>query len=86
MHVKNVKKREILEFKDFLKVINDPWNKKNFNKEAKNRSTFHEIKLEKPYEYVGYGDAIFKNQSKIDYPGYGATESGSAANMGTGTE
>jgi hypothetical protein len=80
MHQKDVKKREILEFKEFLKVINDPWNPKNMSKE--DRSPFHEIKLEKPYEYVGYGDAIFKHQSKIDYPGRGATESGTAATMG----
>jgi hypothetical protein len=50
------------------------------------RSPFHEIKLEKPYEYIGYGDAIFKNQSKIDYPGKGAVESGGASNMGDATE
>jgi hypothetical protein len=80
MNIKNVKKREILEFKQFLKVINDPWNPKNMSKE--DRSPFHEIKLEKPYEYVGYGDAIFKHQSKIDYPGYGAKESGIASNTG----
>jgi len=84
MNIKNVKKREILEFKDFLKVINDPWNPKNMSKE--DRSPFHEIKLEKPYEYVGYGDAIFKNQSKINYPGNGAVESGGASNMGDATE
>jgi hypothetical protein len=84
MNIKNVKKREILEFKDFLKVIADPWNPKNMSKE--DRSPFHEIKLEKPYEYVGYGDAIFKNQSKIDYPGKGAVESGGASNMGDATE
>ena len=84
MNIKNVKKREILEFKQFLKVINDPWNPKNMSKE--DRSPFHEIKLEKPYEYVGYGDAIFKNQSKIDYPGNGAVESGGASNMGDATE
>lgn len=84
MNIKNVKKREILEFKDFLKVIADPWNPKNMSKE--DRSPFHEIKLEKPYEYIGYGDAIFKNQSKIDYPGKGAVESGGASNMGDATE
>jgi hypothetical protein len=84
MNIKNVKKREILEFKDFLKVIADPWNPKNMSKE--DRSPFHDIKLEKPYEYVGYGDAIFKNQSKIDYPGNGAVESGGASNMGDATE
>lgn len=84
MNIKNVKKREILEFKDFLKVINDPWNPKNLSKE--DRSPFHKIKLEKPYEYVGYGDAIFKHQSKIDYPGKGAQESLGASEMGEGTE
>ena len=84
MNIQNVKKREILEFKDFLKVIADPWNPKNMSKE--DRSPFHDIKLEKPYEYVGYGDAIFKNQSKIDYPGNGAVESGGASNMGDATE
>jgi hypothetical protein len=84
MHQKNVKKREILEFKDFLKVIADPWNPKNMSKE--DRSPFHEIKLEKPYEYVGYGDAIFKNQSKIDYPVKGPAESGGAPDMGDATE
>lgn len=80
MHIKDTKKREILEFKDFLKVINDPWNKKNFNKEVLNRSPFNEIKLEKPYEYVGYGDAIFNNQSKINYGANSPQESGNAAN------
>ena len=84
MNIKNVKKREILEFKDFIKVINDPWNPKNLSKE--DRSPFHQIKLEKPYEYVGYGDAIFKHQSKIDYPGNGAQVSGRASEMGTGVE
>jgi hypothetical protein len=80
MNLKNVKKRELLTFEQFLKVINDPWNPKNMSKE--DRSPFHKIKLEKPYEYVGYGDAIFKNISKIDYPGKGAKESGIASDMG----
>jgi len=84
MNIKNVKKREILEFKDFLRVINDPWNPKNLSKE--DRSPFHQIKLEKPYEYVGYSDAIFKHQSKIDYPGNGTQTSGRSSDMGTGVE
>lgn len=84
MHIKNVKKREILSFEQFLKVTNDPWNPKNFSKE--DRSPFHKIKLEKPYEYVGYGNSIFNHTSKIDYPGYGATESGGSYFMGTGAE
>ena len=28
-------------------------------------------------DYVGYKDAVFNGTSKIDYPGYGAVESGS---------
>jgi len=85
MNIKNVKKREILSFEQFLKVANDPWNPKNFSKE--DRSPFHKIKLEKPYEYVGYGDSIFKHNSKINYPAWGSSaESGTASFMGTGAE
>ena len=84
MNQKNVKKREILSFKQFLKVAGDPWNTKNQSKE--DRTGFHKIKLEKPYEYVGYGDPVFNHTSKIDYPGSGAKESGSASDMGTPTE
>ena len=84
MNIKDVKKREVLDFKQFLKVAADPWTKKNLSKE--DRTGAHEIKLEKPYEYVGYGDPIFKHQSKIDYPGTGAQESGMAANSGTPAE
>jgi hypothetical protein len=80
MNIKNVKKREILDYKDFLKVINDPWNPKNFSKE--DRTGLHKIKPEPAYDYVGYKDAIFNGTSKIDYPGYGATESGSGSSIG----
>jgi hypothetical protein len=81
MNIKNVKKREILDFQKFLETIKDPWNPKNFSKE--DRSPFHEIKLEKPYEYVGYGDAVFKKISKINYPAPPVNpETGTAINMG----
>lgn len=86
MHTKNVKKREVLDFKQFLKVVKDPWNPKNFNKEVKNRSPFHEITPEKPYDYVGYKDPVFNQTSKIDYPGNGASDPGGAAEMGTPSE
>lgn len=80
MNQKNVKKREILSYKDFLKVSQDPWNPKNLSKE--DRTGLHKITPESAYNYVGYNDAVFKNISKIDIPGYGATESGSAASIG----
>jgi hypothetical protein len=86
MHTKDIKKREVLDFKQFLKVVNDPWNSKNFNKEVKNRSPFHKIKPEQPYDYVGYKDGVFNQTSKIDYPGKGSQESGMASNMGDATE
>lgn len=86
MHTKDIKKREVLDFKQFLKVVNDPWNSKNFNKEVKNRSPFHKIKPEQPYDYVGYKDSIFNQTSKIDYPGKGSQESGIASDMGDATE
>jgi hypothetical protein len=80
MNQKNVKKREILSYKDFMKVSSDPWNPENFSKE--DRTGFNKIKPEPAYDYVGYKDAVFNGTSKIDYPGYGATESGSASSIG----
>ena len=80
MNQKNVKKREVLEFKDFLKVIADPWNPKNLSKE--DRTGFHTIKLERPFAYIGWGDPIFKHQSKINYPGTGTKESGTTSEFG----
>ena len=32
MNQKNVKKREILSYKDFMKVSKDPWNPENLSK------------------------------------------------------
>ena len=63
MNVKNVKKREILDYKQFLEVAADPFNKKNLSKE--DRTGFHKIKPEKPYAYVGWQDPIFKQASQI---------------------
>ena len=81
MNQKNVKKREVLSYKDFMKVANDPWNPENLSKE--DRTGFHKIKPESAYDYVGYKDAVFNGTSKIDVPGYGATESGSSTSFGT---
>jgi len=80
MNQKNVKKREVLSYKDFMKVANDPWNPENLSKE--DRTGLHKIKPESAYDYVGYKDAIFNGFYKIDYPGYGATETGSGASIG----
>ena len=80
MNQKNVKKRELLSYKDFLKVIQDPWNPENLSKE--DRTGFHKITPEEAYAYVGFQDSVFKAKSKIDYPGYGATESGSGQSIG----
>lgn len=76
MNQKDVKKREILEFKDFLKVIADPWAPKNLSKE--DRTGFHTIKIERPFEYIGYSDPVFKHTSKINYPGSFSKESGNS--------
>lgn len=81
MNQKDVKKREILNYKDFLKVIKDPWNPKNLSKE--DRTGAHEISPEPAYAYVGFQDPVFNKVSKIDYPGYGATESEGVFSMGS---
>jgi hypothetical protein len=80
MNQKNIKKREILSYKDFMKVAQDPWNPENLSKE--DRTGLHKITPEEAYAYVGFQDSVFKGVSKINYPGYGATESGSAHAIG----
>jgi hypothetical protein len=82
MNQKDVKKRELLSYKDFMKVVADPWNPKNLSKE--DRTGLHKIKPESAYDHAGYNDAVFKHVSKIDVPGYGATESGMGTNTGAG--
>ena len=74
MNQKDVKQREVLEFKEFLKVISDPWNPKNLNKE--DRTGFHTMKLERPFASFGYAGSVFKHVSKINYAGKSAEESG----------
>ena len=80
MNQKDVKKREVLNYKDFMKVAKDPWNPDNLSKE--DRTGFHKMTPEPAYSYVGFQDSIFKGISKINVPGYGATESGSAQSIG----
>jgi len=81
MNQKNIKKREILSYKDFLKVVQDPWNPDNLSKE--DRTGLHKITPEDAYAYVGFQDSVFKGISKINYPGAGATESGITTQFGT---
>jgi len=66
MNIRNVKKRETLTFEQFLKVTDKPFDKKNLSKEK--RDGLNTIKREKAYDFVGYADAVFNHQSKIDYP------------------
>ena len=63
MNQKDVKKREVLEFKDFLKVASDPWNPKNFLSKE-DRTGLHRIKLERPFAYLNHNDPIFNHISK----------------------
>lgn len=81
MNLKNIKKREILSYKEFLKVSADPWNKENLRKE--DRTGFHKIKPEKLFDYIGYKDAIFNKTSKMDFPKHNSNESGSVSFMET---
>lgn len=81
MNIKNVKKREILDYKKFIEITSDPFKKKNLSKE--DRTGFNKIKPEKPYAYVGWQDPVFRETSKIDYPGKGSTESGINHEFGT---
>lgn len=65
MNNKNVKKRDVLSYKDFIKVTKDPFAKKNLKEKE---SSFHKIKLQKEFQYIGYDLSVFKGTSKIDYP------------------
>jgi len=80
MNQKNVKKREILSYKDFMKVASDPWNPENLSKE--DRTGLHKITPEPAYDYVSYKDAVYNGFSKIENPGYEATERKSDTSIG----
>jgi hypothetical protein len=72
MNLNDVSKREILDFKQFLgKVMDDtykPFAPEN-QKDSYDRTGLHQIKREPAYDFVGYANAVFGNQSKIDVPG-----------------
>jgi hypothetical protein len=73
MNQKDVSKRDILDFDKFLTKVHDdkykpfaPANQTN----GSDANGLSKIKREPRYDFVGYADAIFGNQSKIDVPGY----------------
>ena len=74
MNIQNVAQREILDFKKFLSKVHDntykPLSDENQSGEISAKSGQSEIKREPAYDYAGYADSVFGNQSKIDAPGY----------------
>jgi hypothetical protein len=73
MNIKDVKKRNLLDFDDFLDKVHDetyePLSTKNQSSEISPLSGLSKIKREKPFDYAGYADSVFAHQSKIDVPG-----------------
>lgn len=71
MNIKNVKKRNIIDFDDFLDKVHDETYKplKNQSNEINPLSGLSEIKRQKAFDYAGYADSVFSGQSKIDVPG-----------------
>jgi hypothetical protein len=73
MNINDVSKREVLDFKQFLgKVMDDtfkPLSPEN-QRDSSDLTGLHVIKRAPQYDYVGYADAAFKNQSGIGVPSY----------------
>lgn len=73
MNILNVKKRNILDFDDFLDKVHDenfkPLSPKNQTSEISPLSGMSKIKREKAFDYAGYADSVFAGSSKIDVPG-----------------
>lgn len=92
MNIKNVSKREVLDFGQFLSKVHDdkfkPFSPEN-QEDSSDRTGLSKITRQKAYDWVGYADAVFNNQSKIDSPGYrvsddgkvGMTDAGSFGNV-----
>lgn len=77
MYIGNVSLRQILDFEEFRTKVHDelykPLDPKN-QKDSREKTGLSKIKREPAYDFVGYGDAVFGNQSKIDVPGYNNKE------------
>jgi hypothetical protein len=71
MNIKNVKKRNVIDFDDFLDKVHDETYKplKNQSNEINPLSGLSKIKRQKAFDYAGYADSVFSGQSKIDVPG-----------------
>jgi len=73
MNIKDVKKRELLDFKAFRAKVHDetfkPLAPKN-QTDSSDKTGLHKIKREPAYDFVGYAEAVFGKKSKIDLPGY----------------
>jgi hypothetical protein len=73
MNIGDVKKRNILDFDSFLDKVHDetyePLSTKNQSSEISPLSGLSKIKRQKAFDYAGYADSVFANQSKIDVPG-----------------
>lgn len=79
MNQKDVSKRDILDFEKFLTKVHDdkykpfaPVNQTNAN----DASGLSKIKREPRYDFVGYADAVFGHESKINVPGYRVDDNG----------
>ena len=73
MNISDVAKREVLDFKQFLNKVHDfnykPLDPKN-QTDSSDKTGLHKIQRQHQYDYVGYADSVFNNQSGIDIPGY----------------
>ena len=73
MNQKDVSKRDILDFEKFLTKVHDdkykPFAPVN-QEDREDASGLSKIKREPRYDFVGYADAVFAHDSKINVPGY----------------
>lgn len=73
MNIKDVAKREVLDFKAFRGKVHDetfkPLDPKN-QVDSSDKTGLHKIKREPAYDFAGYADAVFGGKSGIEIPGY----------------
>ena len=73
MNIKDVSKREVLDFKEFVAKVHDekfkPLSPKN-QTDSSDKTGLHKIKREPAYDFAGYADAVFGKKSGIEVPGY----------------
>jgi len=88
MNVRDVSKRDVLDFGQFLSKVHDdkfkPFSPEN-QKDNSDKSGLSKITRQKAYDWVGYADAVFNNQSKIDSPGYRVEDGGKIGMTDAGT-